>query len=157
MIATEHADFRFQTSDFRLLNSQQHLAVAPEFLEVVVGAHVGREEMYDYIAKIQNQPAFARFAFYAALLFEVCFGRLQHAFGEGIEHAVAGAVAKDEIVGKRGNSLDVEEQDVFALFVLQGFDDFMSKFECVQVSPLVLCDAGYCRPCGLSGAEKSLV
>lgn len=124
--------------DSRLLDSQQHLAVAPEFFEVVVGAHIGREEMHNHIAKVHDQPAFARFPFHAALLFVVRFGCLQHTFGERIEHAVAGAVAEDEIIGKGGNPLDVEKQDVFALFVLQGFDDFMGKFECVQVSPLDL-------------------
>ena len=94
--------------------------------------------MYDHVTKVHHQPAFARFSLHAALLFVMCLGRFQHAFGERIQHTVAGAVAKNKIVGEVGNPLDVKEQDVFALFVLQGFDDFMGKFECVQVSPLDL-------------------
>ena len=40
-------------------------------------------------------------------------------------------------------SLMSKKQDVFALFVLQGVDDFMGKFECVQISPLFLFAAGH--------------
>ncbi len=127
-----------QSGSTSLLHPQQHLSVAPEFFEVVIGAHIGREEMHDDIPKIHHQPAFARLSFYAALLFIVIFGCLQNAFGKRVQHTVTGAVAQDEIVGKRGNSFDVEQQNVFALFVLQGFDDGVSKFKCVQISPLWL-------------------
>ncbi len=98
-------------------------------------AHIGREEMDDHIAVVHDQPALLRFAVHAAFLFVILFGGFEHAFGERVQHAVAGAVADDEIIGKRCDILDVEEQDILALFVLQGFDDLMCKFECVQVSP----------------------
>ncbi|HLE90238.1 MAG TPA: hypothetical protein VI753_03740, partial [Anaerolineales bacterium] len=54
-----------------------------------------------------------------------------------VQHAVAGAAANHEVICEGGDVLDVQKQDVFALFVLQGGDDFMCKFECVQLSPLL--------------------
>ncbi len=84
--------------------------------------------MDDHVAEVEHEPAFAGLSLHAAFLFVVLLGFLQHALGERVKHTVAGAVADDEIIGKRCNILDVKQQDVFALFVLQGFDDFMGKF-----------------------------
>ncbi len=92
--------------------------------------------MDDHVAEIEHEPAFARLAFHAALLLIILLGRLHHAFGERVEHAVTRPIADDEVICKGCNIFDVEKQDVFALFVLQGFDDFMCKFKCVQKSPL---------------------
>lgn len=98
-------------------------------------AHVGREEVHDHVAVVHHQPALLRFAVHAALLFMVLFRRFEYPFGKGVQHSVAGAAADDEIVGKGRDVLDVEEQNIFALLILQGFDDLMCKVECVQVSP----------------------
>jgi len=84
--------------------------------------------MDDHVAVIEHEPAFAGLSLHAAFLFVICLGCLQHALGKRVKHAVAGAVADDKVVGKRCYILDVEKQDVFTLFVLQGFDDFMGKF-----------------------------
>lgn len=84
--------------------------------------------MYDHIAKVEHQPAFAGLSFDAAFLFVVLFGGLEHTLSKRVEHTVTGTVADDEVIGKGCDVLDVEKQDVFALFVLQGFDDFMGKF-----------------------------
>jgi hypothetical protein len=65
---------------------------------------------------------------HAAFLLVILPGCLQHALCKRVKHAVAGTVANDKIIGKRCNILDVKKQDVFTLFVLQGFDDFMGKF-----------------------------
>lgn len=90
------------------------------------------------IAIIEHEPAFLGLSLYASLFLVFLFGCLQHPFGKGVEHTVTGAIANDEIICKRSNVFDVEKQDVFALFVLQGGDDFMCKIECVQISPLKL-------------------
>jgi hypothetical protein len=84
--------------------------------------------MYDHVAVIEHEPAFAGLALHTAFLFIIVLGGLQHTFGKCVEHAVAGTVADDEVICKRCNILDVKQQDVFTLFVLQGFDDFMGKF-----------------------------
>ena len=91
--------------------------------------------MHDHISIVKQEPAFLGLAFYAALFLIVFLGCFQYPFGKRIQHTVAGAVAEDEIVGEGRNVLNVEKQDVFALSILQGFNDFMCKFECVQISP----------------------
>ena len=84
--------------------------------------------MYDHIAVVEHEPAFARLAFNPAFLLVVLFGCFEHTFGQRVEHAVTGAVADNEVIGKGCDVFDVEQQDVFALFVLQGCDDLMCKF-----------------------------
>jgi len=91
--------------------------------------------MYDHITKVHHQPAFAGLAFDAASLLVIFFSGFEHAFRQRVQHTVAGAVAQYEIISKGCDILNIEQQNVFALFVLQGFDDLMCKFECVQVSP----------------------
>jgi len=92
--------------------------------------------MHDYIPVVEHKPAFLSLPFDASFFLMFLFGCLQHTFGERVEHPVACAVANDEIICKRRDVFDVEKQDVFTLFVLQGGDNFMCKFECVQISPL---------------------
>jgi hypothetical protein len=98
--------------------------------------------MHHHIAVIQQEPALLGLPFDAPFFLMFLFGCLQHPFGKRVEHPVAGAVANDEIICKRRDVFDVEKQDVFALFVLQGGDDLMCKFECVQISPLFIFAVG---------------
>jgi len=91
--------------------------------------------MHDHVAVIEDEPAFLCLSFHAALFLVILLGGFDDTFGERVQHTVAGAVADDEVISKRCDVFDVEKQDVFALFVLQGFNDFMCKFECVQISP----------------------
>ena len=84
--------------------------------------------MHHHVAEVEHEPAFARLSFHAAFFLVVLLGRFQNTLGKRVEHTVAGPGADHEVVGKRCYILDVEKQDVFALFVLQGFDDFMGKF-----------------------------
>ena len=88
------------------------------------------------ITIIEQQPAFLGLTFHPSFFLIFDFRRLQYTFGQGVEHPVAGAIANDEVICKRRDVFDVEKQDVFALFILQGGDDFMREFECVQISPL---------------------
>jgi hypothetical protein len=94
--------------------------------------------MHDDIPVIEDKPAFFRLPFHAPFFLMFLFGRLEYALGERVKHTVTGAIANDEIIGKRCDVLDVEKQNVFALFVLQDGNDLMGKFECVQISPLSL-------------------
>ena len=91
--------------------------------------------MNDHIAIIQHQPAFTRLAFDSAFFPMMRARGFEHGFGERVEHAVAGAVAQDEIICKGCNVFDIEEEDVFALFVLQGVDYRMGKVKRFQRSP----------------------
>lgn len=58
------------------------------------------EEMHDHIAVIKHKPAFVGCAGNATLFLVILFCGFQHTFGERVEHAVAGAVADDEVIGK---------------------------------------------------------
>ena len=91
--------------------------------------------MYDHIAIIEQEPAFFCLSLNTAFFLVVLFGCFQYTFRECVQHSVAGAVAENEIVGERCNVFDVQKEDVFALSVLQGFNDFMCQFKCVQISP----------------------
>ena len=91
--------------------------------------------MHNYVTIIEHEPAFLSLPFDPSFFLMFLFGCFQHTFGKRVEHTVAGAVANDEIICKRRDVFDVEKQDVFALFVLQGSDNYMCKFECVQISP----------------------
>jgi hypothetical protein len=82
-----------------------------------------------------------RLSFHTALFLVLLLCGFEHAFRQRVEHTVTGAVADDEVICKRCNVLDVQKQDVFSLFVLQGGDDFMCKFECVQISPHKDCNS----------------
>lgn len=93
--------------------------------------------MNDYITVIHYQPAIAGFSLFATFLFVLFAGAFQYSFGQGVQHTIAGAIAKDKIVGERGNVLDVEQQDVFTLFLFQGMYNGASQFKCVQMSPQV--------------------
>ena len=88
-------------------------------------ALIWREEMHDHITIIEQEPAFLCLSLDAAFFLVVFLGRFQYPFCKRVQHAVAGAVAEYEIIGKGCNVFDVEQQDVFALSVLQGFNNFM--------------------------------
>jgi hypothetical protein len=120
---------------YMLLDAQENPSIAPELLEIVMLPLVRRKQVDDHIAVVEHQPALLRLSFDAALFLVILLGRFEDRLGKGIQHTVAGAVTYDKIIGERCNVFDVEKQDVFTLFVLQGGDDFVSKFECVQISP----------------------
>ena len=84
--------------------------------------------MHNHVAKIHDEPAFASLSLDATSFLIVLFRGFQNGFGKRVEHTVTGPAADDEVVGKGRYIFDIEEQDVFTLFVLQGFDDFMGKF-----------------------------
>ena len=91
--------------------------------------------MHDHITVIKHQPTFLRLPFDATFFLVELFGCFEDTLGKCVEHTVTGTVTNHEIIGKRCNVFDVKKQDVFTLFVLQGVDDFMGKFKCVQISP----------------------
>lgn len=91
--------------------------------------------MQDHIAKISNHPAISRQTLLFPLLLMFDTNIIQHGIREGIDHAVAGAGADDEIISKGNNFLNIDQDNIFSLFIFQRVDDFTSKFQCVQGSP----------------------
>src|SRR6266498_1741478 len=108
--------------------------------------------MYNYITKIKDEPAFAGLPLDTTFFLVILFCCFQHAFCKRVKHAVARPVADHEIISKGCDVCNVQKQNVFALFVLQGFNDFMSKFKCVQISPLVL--VCHCEPFGSEAISR---
>jgi hypothetical protein len=84
--------------------------------------------MDDYIPIIEDEPAFARLSLHTAFFLVILLCGFQYTFGKCVEHTVTGAIAENKVISKGCDVFDVEQQDVFALFVLQGFDDFLGKF-----------------------------
>jgi hypothetical protein len=89
----------------------------------------------DHIAKVSDHPAISCQALLFALLLEFDTNVIQYGIREGIDHAIAGAGADDEIISKGNNFLNIDQDNIFPLFIFQGVDDFTSKFQCVQGSP----------------------
>jgi len=71
-------------------------------------ALIGGEEMHDYVAVIEHEPAFVGRSVDAASFLVVLFGGFQHAFGERVKHTVAGAVANDEVISKRCHVFNIQ-------------------------------------------------
>lgn len=84
--------------------------------------------MEDDIAKIHDDPAVAGkallFAFFRVLGADVFNDR----FCERVDHAVTGAGANNEIIGKGNDVFQVNKDDVFPFFIFKGVYDFTSKF-----------------------------
>jgi hypothetical protein len=118
-----------------LLQSQQDLSITPQFFQLVKVALVGGEKMHDSVAIVHDHPAVAGDALLLSLLIMPGFHIVNNGIGQRIDHAVAGAGADDKVVGKRDNAFQVNQDNVFTLFVFKGIYDFTSKFECVQFSP----------------------
>jgi len=56
--------------------------------------------MHDHVAVIQHEPALVGLTIDAAPFLVILFGGFQHPFGERVQHAVAGAIADDEVICK---------------------------------------------------------
>ena len=63
-------------------------------------ALIWREEMHDHVTVIEHEPAFVGFAVDAAPFLMFIFCGFKHALGKRVQHAVAGAVADDEVISK---------------------------------------------------------
>ena len=84
--------------------------------------------MHDDVAIIDNHPAIAREALLLPLLLMFGADIFYGGFGERVDHAVAGAGTDDEIVSKRNNFFQVNQDDIFAFFIFKGVYDFSCKF-----------------------------
>jgi hypothetical protein len=120
------------------LEFQHDPALVPELLQAIMVALVGAEKMHDYISVVDDHPSFPGFSLFATVLTMFLVNRLHRRLCKCIQHAVTRARAQDEIIGERGNFLDIQEQDILALPGFERLDDRMSKFKCVQTSPLAL-------------------
>ena len=80
------------------------------------------------IAIVHNDPAIAGVALFFAFLFVFLADVIDGGIGKRVEHAVTGAGADDEIVGKRNDLLQVDQDDILPFGIFQGVYDFAGKF-----------------------------
>ena len=88
--------------------------------------------MHDHCAKIHYHPPGGWLAFAAAFHLVRFTDFFQHAVGQRIQHAIAGAGADDEIVSKIHYFLQIYQNDLLALFFFQGIDDCVSQVKRFQ-------------------------
>jgi hypothetical protein len=91
--------------------------------------------MHNDIAIIHDHPAIAGDPLLLPLFIMFGSNVVNGGIGKRVDHAVTGAGADNEIVGKRDNAFQVNQDDIFTLFVFKGVYNFSRKFKCVQVSP----------------------
>lgn len=84
--------------------------------------------MHDYIAKVGDYPAIAGKALFFALFLVFHTNIIEHRIRERVNHAIAGAGADDEIISKGNDFLNIDQDNIFSLFIFQRVDNFTSKF-----------------------------
>jgi hypothetical protein len=92
--------------------------------------------MDDHIAEIHHEPAVAGESFLLTFFFVFFAHVFKDTIGQRIQHAVTGARAKHEIIGKRDDVFQIDQDDIFTLFIFKRIDNFTGKFKCFQNSPL---------------------
>ena len=73
-----------------------------------------------------------------------------------VQHAIAGAGTDHEVISERNNFLNVDQDDILALFIFEGIYDFTCEFERIQESPLLEITL-WASAAGCSFAENNLV
>jgi len=71
-------------------------------------ALIGGEEMHNHVTIIEHEPAFVGFTVNTASFLVIFFRGFQHAFGKCVEHAVAGAAAYHEVIGKGRDVFNIQ-------------------------------------------------
>ena len=94
--------------------------------------------MHHDIAVIHYQPAGIGFPYDAALLFMFNACLLDNPISQGIQHTVAGSSTDNEIICEGNQFFNIQQKYIFAFLILQGIDNCVCKFKCIQKSPLVL-------------------
>ena len=120
---------------FLLLHLHKDPTFLPELLQIIVLPLVGREQMYNHVAVIDHDPPLPGLALFAAVLPVLAPHGLQRRVRQCVQHAVASARTQHEVVCERSDFLDIQQQNGFSLFGLQGSNDRASKLQCVQMSP----------------------
>ena len=107
--------------------------------------------MDNHVAIIHNDPAGIGCPFDAAFFVVLLARFVIDTVRKRVQHAVAGAGADDEIIGKGCDFVNIEQDNIFALLFFQGIYNGMSKIKRFQFSPRVFCCAELIRRYDLSG------
>ena len=104
---------------------------APQFFEVVVGAHRGLHDVHDHFAQIDQHPFAAVFAFGAVHRFAEFLEFYHHIVGQRLGLARGLGAGDDHALEQRAEFAGVDDGDVECFDVFQGGDDGLSLFFCV--------------------------
>jgi hypothetical protein len=78
--------------------------------------------MDDHIAEVHHHPAVVGLTLNAALPLMIFADGFLHRLGERIQHAAACSRTDHEIIGEGCNILDIDQQNILALFIFQGIN-----------------------------------
>ena len=93
--------------------------------------------MDNHVTIIHNDPAGIGCPFDATFFVVLLARFVIDTVRKRVQHAVAGAGADHKVIGKGGDLLDVDQNNIFTLFIFQGFNDGTCKCKSVQNSPHV--------------------
>ena len=91
--------------------------------------------MHNRIAIIHDHPAITGETLLLSLFIVLGFHVVNNRIGKRIEHTVTGSGADNKVVGKGDNAFQINQDNIFTLFVFKGIYNFACKFKCVQISP----------------------
>jgi hypothetical protein len=91
--------------------------------------------MHNNITIVHDHPAITGEALLLSLFIVPGFHVVNSSICKSINHAITGTVADNEIVCKRDDFFQVDQDYIFTLFIFKGVYNFTSKFKCVQISP----------------------
>ncbi len=92
--------------------------------------------MHDDIAKIDQHPSVLRLALNSSTLAELFLNPLCSGIRQGLQHAIAGARANNEILCKIGEVMNVHQDDIFTFFIFQNIYKVACNLNGFQDSPL---------------------
>lgn len=95
--------------------------------------------MHDHVADIQKYPTVLRESFYPGRKAVSLLDFIFDVTGQRLQHAVAGAGAKHEVISEITQLMEIENKDFFTFLVLEYEGDITSNFKCIQISPLCVC------------------
>jgi hypothetical protein len=75
--------------------------------------------MEHYIAVVHYHPTLSGLALFPALLAMFCPDGIHRAVSQRLQHAVAGAVAENKIIGKGSYIFYVKQENIFTFFVFE--------------------------------------
>lgn len=99
--------------------------------------------MHNHIDQVGDHPASPWIAFDLDGLAEFFFSEISNGCGHGVQHPVGSAVTDDEITGKGGYGLNIEEYDLFRFFFLEKIYQASCFFYRFQGSPHFLIDLNF--------------
>jgi hypothetical protein len=114
--------------------------------------------VHNRIAIVHDHPAITGEALLLSLFVLLGFHVFNNGVSKRINHAVTGTGTNNEIVCKRDDAFQVDQDYIFAFFVFKRVYNFTSKFKCVQVSPHKYCVGWIVNPTYFdNGAENNFV